>query len=62
MNANEIKAGDIVKLNHSGTQGVLMSVEKVYETVDGDTVARVVWFYQGEFKREIIITAALKKS
>ena len=59
---NEIQAGDIVKLKHSGEQGIKMSVEKVYETVDGDIVARVVWFIQNEFKRETIITAALKKS
>lgn len=59
---NEIQAGDIVKLKHSGSQGTLMSVEKVYKNPDQDEVARCVWFYQGEFKRESIITAALKKN
>ncbi|QBQ41198.1 DUF2158 domain-containing protein [Sphingobacterium psychroaquaticum] len=59
--ANELKAGDVVKLKHSGTQGVSMSVEKVYTNADGDEVARCVWFYQGEFKRENIIVNALRK-
>lgn len=57
---NEIKAGDVVKLKHSGTQGNQMTVEKVYVTPDRDMIASCVWFNQGELKREKIVTAALK--